>query len=122
MFKCIYISNSDFNPQDELSKLGIENYHNFKPVFRQYPLIRDLPTFSLAHQELDFDIQSLEFIISNFQDEQFLICKQEFQVLEQFNLQSVIQSLPMDWDVFYLGGLNQVLSPSKIAEGIIFFL
>ena len=119
MFKCIYTSNSDFNPQDELSKLGVENYHNFKPVFRQYPLIRDLPTFSLAHQELDFDIQTLEFIISNFQDEQFLICKKEFQVLEQFNLQSAIQLLPMDWDVFYLGGLNQVFSPLKIAEGLV---
>lgn len=119
MFKSIYISEGDFIPDFELQKLNISEYTLFTPRLREFSLIPDMPQSCKAHQELDNDIQALEFAYNNFSDNIFLICKQKFQVLDNFSSSQLISIVEIDWDVLYLGGLNQVKAPLQIAKGIV---
>ena len=110
MFRCIYISDGNFNPKNELENLNINDFIEFRPIDRIYDLIPNISPFSNEHQSLDNHIQALEYVYENFDDEFFLICKEKFKVIKSIDLNSIVDSI--NWDVLFLGGLNHYHIPS----------
>jgi hypothetical protein len=116
---CINLRNENdkfIETSKELSKLNTELIR-FEVDIELYPRIikPGVNRYSKLNSILNSHLKLLKHL-NTLTEEYYLILEDNVIVLQDVDIQTVVTSAPIDWDVIYLGGLNHFSQPNSFNE------